>query len=232
MGYSPAAFFTISQEFDFIQRKRLFMKKGIFTVALWVLMSVSVAAAPSLQGSTGLINTQSADVLQAGQLTLGFDRLREGSAQNIVMGIAPQLEMGATRIHYNAGVGDKMLFNAKYALLPEQVITPGISIGVEDALNQNKRTDYIAVSKTLPFGFRLHAGAGNGRYSGAFAGIEKTISPGSFLTGPNIFPATTLIAEYDGNAMNYGIRLAIIPGLKIEGGVRSHAAYYGINFTI
>ncbi len=207
------------------------MKKGILSLGLFWLMTASVAAAPSLQGSTGLINTQSADVLQEGQFTLGFDQVREGSVQNVVMGIAPRVEMGMAAIHYT-DVGNKTLLNGKYALLPEQVLTPGISVGVEDVFNQNQRTEYVAVSKTLPYGFRIHGGVGNGRYHGAYGGIEKTINPVGALMGANTFPATTLIAEYDGNTVNYGVRLSIVSGLKVEGGYRNHAAYYGINFTM
>jgi hypothetical protein len=209
----------------------MFMKKIIFSFALLLLMTATAGAAPSLQGSTGLINTQSADVLQEGQFTLGLDHEREGSVQTVVVGVAPQFELGVAEIHYN-GTGNKTLLNGKYSLMPERILTPGISVGLEDAFNESQRTEYAVVSKTLPFGFRIHAGVGNGRYHGSFGGIEKTINPIGFLAGSNTFPATTLIAEYDGNSMNYGARLAIAPGLKIEGGVRSHAAYYGINFTM
>ena len=207
------------------------MKKVMLSCGLVLFMTATTTAAPSLQGSTGLINTQSADVLQEGQFSLGLDHGREGSVQNVVVGIVPRLEMGVTGIHYH-GVGNKTLLNAKYSLLSEEILIPGIAVGVEDAFNQNHRTEYAVVSKTLPFGFRIHGGGGNGRYHGAFAGIEKTINPFGLLTGSNTFPATTLIAEYDGSTMNYGARLSIMPGLKVEGGWRSHAAYYGINFTM
>jgi hypothetical protein len=207
------------------------MKTVILSCSLLLFMTATATAAPSLQGSTGLINTQSADVLQEGQFSLGLDHGIEGAVQNVVLGIAPRLEMGVNGIHYN-GVGNKTLLNAKYSLLPEKIFIPGIAIGAEDAFNQNQRTEYVVVSKTLPFGFRIHGGVGNGRYHGSFAGIEKTINPIGLLTGSNIFPATTLIAEYDGSTMNYGVRLSIVPGLKVEGGWRSHAAYYGINFTM
>ena len=86
-------------------------------------------------------------------------------------------------------------------------------------------------SKALPFGFRIHAGVGSGRYDGMFGAIEKTINPVSVITGNNCFPATTLIAEYDGRTMNYGARLSIVPGLKLDGGWRNHQIYFGLNFT-
>lgn len=208
-----------------------FINKVIVSLSLGLLMTATATAAPSLQGSTGLINTQAADILQEGQFSLGLDHVNEGTVKNVVVGVVPRVEMGVTDLHYT-GQADKMLFNAKYSLLPEQLITPGLSVGVEDAFNKNQRTSYAAISKTLPFGFRIHAGYGNGRYHGTFGGLEKTINPIGFLTGASTFPATTLIAEYDGSSFNYGARLSIIPGLKVEGGIRNHAAYYGINFTM
>ncbi|MBU2698975.1 hypothetical protein Ga0466249_000054 [Sporomusaceae bacterium BoRhaA] len=207
-----------------------FINKMIFSLSIGLLMTATATAAPSLQGSTGLINTQTADILQEGQFTLGVDHVHEGTVQNVAVGVVPRVEVGVADLHY-IGQADKMLFNAKYSLLSEQMLLPGLSVGVEDAFNKNQRTSYLAISKTLPFGFRIHAGYGNGRYHGIFGGLEKTINPIGF-TGASTFPATTLIAEYDGSAFNYGARLSIIPGLKIEGGIRNHAGYYGINFTM
>jgi hypothetical protein len=210
---------------------KIFINKVIVSLSLGLLMTTAATAAPSLQGSTGLINTQAADILREGQFSLGLDHVHEGTVKNVVVGVIPRVEMGVADLHYT-GQTDKMLFNAKYSLLPEQLITPGLSLGVEDAFNKNQRTSYAVMSKTLPFGFRIHAGYGNGRYHGTFGGLEKTMNPIGFLTGANTFPATTLIAEYDGSSFNYGARLSIISGLKIEGGIRNHAAYYGINFTM
>ena len=106
-----------------------------------------------------------------------------------------------------------------------------VAAGVEDIAAQRQRSFYAVASKALPFGFRLHAGFGNGRFDGVFAALEKTLNPVSVVKGNNTFPATTLIVEFDGHTTNYGARVSIIPGLKLDAGWRNHEAYFGLSFT-
>jgi len=196
----------------------------------FVLTTVPVLAAPSVNGSTGLINSPTADVLRPGQISLGYYHLKEGGVGSFTTNLAPNLELGVAAFRYD-GQSNKNYVNAKFAVVPETILTPGLAIGVEDISNQDNRSLYAVASKALPFGFRIHAGTGGGRFGGVFAGIEKTINPMSVITGNNAFPATTLIAEYDGHTMNYGARLAIVPGLKLDAGLRNHDGYIGITFT-
>lgn len=207
------------------------MKKIMFGISCMLLvMSATVLAAPSINGSTGLINTPTADVLRAGQLSLGYYHLKDGGVGIFNTNIAPNLEIGLAGFRYD-GQQNRNVVNAKFGLVPETVLTPGVAVGVEDISNTEKRSAYVAASKALPFGFRIHAGAGNGRFNGIFAGLEKTINPVSIITGNNAFPATTLIAEYDGKNMNYGARMSIVPGLKLDAGWRKNDSYIGISFT-
>lgn len=209
------------------------MKKTILAAVTWLLMAAPVYAAPSVNGSTGLINTPSADVLQEGQFSLGYYHLKDGGVGSFTMNVAGKLEVGAAGFRYDSDSSQEnhTYVNAKYGLLPETVLTPGVAVGVEDIANVDKRTAYVAASKALPFGFRIHAGVGNGRYDGVFATLEKTINPVGVLTGNNVFPATTLIAEWDGHTMNYGARMAVVPGLKMDVGRRDHQTYFGASFT-
>lgn len=209
------------------------MKRTILAAALLLLTAAPVYAAPSINGSTGLINTPTADVLQAGQFSLGYHHLQEGGVGTFNLNLAKNLELGVAGFRYDSDVNkdNETLFNLKYALLPETVLTPGLAIGIEDIGDDDQRTHYIAASKALPFGFRIHAGIGDGRYDGVFAALEKTINPVSVLTGNNVFPATTLIAEWDGDHMNYGARMAIVPGLKLDAGWRHSETYVGLSFT-
>lgn len=207
------------------------MRKTLFTtVCALFIATASAAAAPSVNGPTGLINTPTADVLRDGQFSLGYYNVNEGSAGSFNLNLAKNLEIGITRYNYDHG-SDKTLLNAKWSILPETVISPGLAVGVEDIGNERDRTAYVVASKALPLGFRIHAGVGGGRYDGGFAALEKTINPISIVTGSNAFPATTLIAEYDGKNMNYGARLAIIPGLKLDAGWRDHKGYAGLTLT-
>lgn len=207
------------------------MKKIMLaTVCAAFMVAAPVAAAPSVNGSTGLINTPSADVLREGQFSLGYYNTREGGVGVFNTNVAPNLEIGVAGFRYD-NQSNKNYLNAKFGLLPETVLSPGLAIGVEDAADKTDRSYYAVASKGLPLGFRIHAGVGSGRYDGFFAGVEKTINPVSVLTGNSAFPATTLIAEYDGRDMNYGARMSIIPGLKLDAGWRHDKTYVGITFT-
>lgn len=209
------------------------MKKLILMVSLsctLMLTAIPAMAAPSVNGSTGLINNPSADVLRPGQMSLGYYHLKNGGVGSFNTNIMPNLELGVAGFRYD-GQENKNYVNAKFALLPESVLTPGIAVGGEDLGNHSERSLYAVASKALPLGFRLHVGAGNGRFHGGFASLEKVINPISIITGNNVFPTTTLIAEYDGKNMNYGARLSIVSGLKLDAGVRNHDGYIGISFT-
>lgn len=207
------------------------MRKVVLGISCALIIASSpVSAAPSVNGSTGLINNPSADVLRQGEFSLGYYHLKEGGVGVFNANILPKLEMGVAGFRYD-GQDNKNYVNAKFSVVPETVFTPGLAVGAEDLANTDKRSFYAVASKALPFGFRIHAGTGNGRFDGMFAGIEKTINPVSIITGNNAFPATTLIAEYDGKHMNYGARLSIVPGLKLDAGWRNHDGYFGISYT-
>lgn len=207
------------------------MKKLAYAAILAVFMgTVTVSAAPSVNGSTGMINAPTADVLQEGQFSLGYYHLKDGGVGVFDTNLTGRLEVGAAGFRYD-GQDSKTLVNAKYGVIPETVLTPGLAIGVEDAGNVKERSVYAVASKGLPFGFRVHVGTGNGQYDGIFAGIEKRLSPLGMITGNNVFPTTSLIAEYDGKYMNYGARVSVVPGLKVDAGWRDHEPYYGISFT-
>lgn len=201
---------------------------AIFTLCLG---TVTASAAPSVNGSTGLINNPSADVLKEGDFSLGYYHLEEGGVGVFNTNLTKRLEIGAAGFRYDGDQDNMTMINAKYGLVSETILTPGLAIGIEDAADEKDRSLYAVASKGLPLGFRVHVGTGNGRYDGLFAGIEKQISPLGLITGNSVFPATSLIAEYDGKDMNYGARISVVPGLKVDAGWRNHEAYYGFSFT-
>ena len=209
------------------------MKKMLaffLSAATIIVSSPAVAAAPSVYGSTGMIANPSADVLREGQFSLGYFRFQDKTHSTFEINLADRLEVGVARIH-NDYHGSDTFFNAKYSLLSETLMGPGLAVGVEDGFNDGQRSLFAVASKGLPFGLRLHIGAGNGRFDGTFAGLEKTWNPVGGVTGNNVFPATTLLVEYDGHRMNYGARLALLPGLKMNAGWQDHHFYTGITFT-
>ena len=207
------------------------MKKVILSMTCAFLMiGMPVLAAPSVNGPTGLINSPTADVLRLGQFSLGYYQMKDGGVSTFNTNLAPNIEVGVSTFHYESQQ-NKNYLHVKFALRPEQILTPGIALGVEGIGSHDKPSLYGVVSKALPFGFRIHAGLGNGRFSGLFASIEKTINPRSIRGSSQSFPVTTLIAEYDGKNMNYGARLTLSPGLKLDVGLRNHDGYVGLHFT-
>lgn len=207
------------------------MKKIMLAaVCATFIVTAPVAAAPTVNGSTGLINTPSSDVLREGQFSLGYYNLHEGKAGSFGIGIAPKLELSVAAFDYDRRSNETYL-NAKFGVLPESVMTPGLAIGIEDMADETDRSFYAVASKGLPLGFRIHAGVGNGRYDGFFAGIEKVLNPVSVVTGNSVFPTTSLIAEYDGHDMNFGARLTLVSGLKVDAGWRHDKTYVGATFT-
>ncbi len=207
------------------------MKKILCGISCVLLLSAApVLAAPSVNGSTGLINNPSADVLREGEFSLGYYHLKDGGVGIFNTNVLPKLELGVAGFRYD-GQDNNNYINAKFSVLPETVLSPGLALGVEDISGSSKRSAYAVASKALPLGFRIHAGVGDGRFNGVFGGIEKTINPVSIITGNNAFPATTLIAEYDGKNMNYGARMSIVPGLKLDAGWRNHDGYFGVSYT-
>lgn len=194
-----------------------------------ILSTASTAvAAPSLLGPTGLIDTPSADSLRPGQFSLGVHKLNRLDTVSLTMNLRPQLELGVAQQQPRHG-NNQTTLNAKWSFVPETILTPGLAVGIE-GVGDGRSSAYAVVSKGLPLGFRLHAGVGTGRFDHGFGAVELMLNPMG-VVGSSTFPTTTLIAEYDGDAMNYGVRVATVPGLKFEAGWRDSKSYFGASYT-
>ena len=116
----------------------------------------------------------------------------------------------------------------KYVLLSETVLTPGLAVGINDLTGKSERSTFAVVSKGLPLGFRVHAGIGSGDFEKGFVALEKNITP---LLGANVFPSTTLLVEYNDNNINYGMRMSIVPDLKLNLGRSDHKTFIGLTYA-
>lgn len=201
------------------------MKKRLILCMAFLLLGGQAQAAPSVSGSTGLINTPSADIVREGQFHLGCYHLKEGDAFSFGTNLAKNFEISISDLSEKGGGAG---LNLKYLIKPERILTPGLAVGVEDIAGERKRAAYVAASKALPFGIRLHVGYGNGRYDGFFYAVEKQLAAAPV---PGVFPDASLIAEYDGKNANYGIRMSLVSGLKINAGWRDHEAYVGLTYN-
>jgi hypothetical protein len=203
------------------------MQKSILIMIACLGTFSQASAAPATTGTTGNIDTPSADVLRPGQASIAYYKLSEGNDIAFGVNIAKNIELSGAKQEYKNAVAETDL-NLKYGVLHEGILTPGVAVGIEDITNQKERTVYAVMSKGLPLGLRVHAGIGNGRYDGLFFAVEKKLIPMSI---GGVFPDTSLIIENNGHAMNYGLRMSIAAGLKLDAGWRDNASYVGFTYN-
>lgn len=192
-------------------------RAALVAALLWLGFSAAQAA-PSLQGSTGLLGTPSADALPQGTWSAGYYRHRGANDAVMTAGLGGGLEASVRR---RDALGEPpWQWNLKWALAPEQVLKPGLALGVDDLAGREQRSVYLAASKALPYGMRLHLGLGNGRFHGAFGALEAPV-----------LPRTWLILEQDGRRWNAGARLALGPEVRLDAGRCGGHTYLGASYT-
>ena len=199
---------------------------GIFSAGL------PASAAPSLSGSTGMIRTPTADVLQPGRAAVGVYAWQDQGRGVLTMGVIKNLELSAAAAWRN-DAETVWPVNAKISLLQEELLLPGIAVGIEDIGGQGRRSVYGVMSKALPFGLRIHVGTGTGRFDGMFGAVEKVLNPVSVKGGRGGFPVTSLLVEMDGYKMNYGLRFRLERGLRLDCGWlgQDERVYVGLTYT-
>ena len=185
----------------------------------------AAAAAPAAGGETGNLMTPSADLMRPGQFHIGW--YEQARQHRLVAAAALDRRWEISALRPTGGASD-VEAGFKYALRGESVLTPGVAVGAEDLTAEHRRSFYAVLSKTLPYGLRVHAGAGNGRYAGGFAALEVRLLPG---VGVGRFPDASAYAEHvDGHAA-YGVRLALSRGMKLAVGVDGHEHFVGISYN-
>ena len=204
------------------------MFKKIFTALLLLYFCQNnwVLAQPSLNGATGLLRLPTADVVKKESFGVGVYSADDVKIRNMGYGLAEKLEVSFANEKHDIEQINK--FNVKYVLLSETVLTPGLAVGINDLTGKSERSTFAVVSKGLPLGFRVHAGIGSGDFEKGFVALEKNITP---LLGANVFPSTTLLVEYNDNNINYGMRMSIVPDLKLNLGRSDHKTFIGLTYA-
>lgn len=197
-----------------------------------LLLSGTGAAAPAMTGSTGMIQTPTADSLRSGQFSAGYYYWHDAGAAVAAVGLPRGMEVSAAA-QRSVGGTDHGIVNLKFNLNQEALLYPAVSIGIEDVGGQGRRSVYGVISKALPYGFRIHIGTGTGRFDGMFGAIEKVLNPVSLRKKQAGFPVTSLIIEMDGFKMNYGLRMRMAHGLRLDAGWLGGAekVYVGMTYT-
>ena len=204
------------------------MFKKFFTALLLLYFCQNnwVLAQPSLNGATGLLELPTADVVKKESFGIGLYSADDVKIRNMGYGLAEKLEVSFANEKQDIEQLNKL--NVKYVLLSETVLTPGLAVGINDLTGKSERSTFAVVSKGLPLGFRVHAGIGSGDFEKGFVALEKNITP---LLGANVFPSTTLLVEYNDNNINYGMRMSIVPDLKLNLGRSDHKTFIGLTYA-
>ncbi|GEM_PF-6492978 len=176
-------------------------------------------ASPSFEGNSGLMRIPTADAIADGTLLAGISYMdREHSkvisddtdAMPVFVGAGflPNLELiGRLTFFHDVKAFDwpynlDRSFNVHYRLMPQKGWTPAVAIGAQDVTFGTTtsflgKAEYV-VGSWEHADWRLHLGAGSGRYDPAFAGVEWAV-PGRHRVH--------LMTEYDSEFVNAGVRL-------------------------
>jgi hypothetical protein len=166
----------------------------------WLLVSIMgtalagrASAAPSLFGPTGLLVIPTADTLAPVSWNTHARIVDTGGDAMMIFGgnygITRQLEVGLSGVDFKP-LGMKALLNAKYALLMESRVTPGVALGGLDIASQMGSSPgvYLVASKSLSsllggpltkYNIRGHLGYGanNVFNDDLFGGLDMQVTP-------------------------------------------------------
>lgn len=193
-------------------RKRKSLWAAGMGLAVFLFGAVGIAgAAQTIQGSTGLINIPSADVVKEGELSAAFHSLPGGGVVALTYGVVGPLEVGVATLN-RGGAAGRFMPVLKFQLMPERKGQPAVAVGLED------RAYYVVMSERLGSGrMRGHLGFGSDRFHGLFLGVSAFLNPVSIRnTGGSAAGGTLLMAEYDGRGVNVGARIGLTQELTLD----------------
>lgn len=170
-------------------------------------------ATPNFVGSTGLLQTPSADTVgdKGFSVFAGFNSPFD--TYGLLFGPMDRLEVGVSFFDVDGG-SDGFSINAKFELLQETDVIPGFAVGIVDAFDEIDRGTswYVVASKDIgrlipirPLDLKAHLGYGGGFYDNEpFAALEFGIAtPLDVAPGR---PRFSFIPEYRNGNVNLGLR--------------------------
>ena len=201
-------------------------------LVIWILcgiiflaISTGAAAGTAVMGPSGLIKTPTADVLDAGDLSLAYHLDGDLGIGSLAYGLTESIEIGVYTRRQDTYLGP----HAKVVLVGENSSFPGVAVGmVHDSF-------YMVASKRLPgSGLRGHIGVGTKAYDGLFLGLSKMINPVVLERGGSSgIPTTILTAEYLKNGLNLGAEMFLTPAVRIKVAAEDlKNLILGVNFKI
>ncbi len=203
------------------------MRKNLLTAILMgslVALPLACEARTLPSGISGVINAPSAYVRSMGHAAVTYQYTEDYKVIGGNVAVMPGLEIAYSRWSPDAGE-DYNMYSAKYMILPETVASPAIAVGIEDATDERDRSAYAVISKAGPWGLKIHAGTGTGRFRDGFVGLEKQFKVNSNKLNLG------LAAEYDGDNFNYGMFVPVGKLMQAEVGMRDDKFYAGVHGT-
>lgn len=203
------------------------MNKQIFKLAMvgLCILPAAISEAKTMpSGMSGVVNTPSAYVRPMGHFGLTYQYSSDVRSIGGNIAVLPSLEVSYSR--WNASdKSDFDMIGAKYMVLPETVVSPALSLGVEDITDENDRSGFVALSKAGPWGLAVHAGVGTGRFRDGFVALEKQFKVNSDVLNLG------LALEYDGEDFNYGMFVPVGKLMQAEAGIRNDKFYTALHGT-
>ncbi len=177
-------------------------------------------AAPSLEGTSGLLRIPTADVAQEGRLLTGISYMARDHAKVqgadtdamptfVGMGFLPNLELVGrlTFFHdvqaFSWPYNLDRSFNVHYRINSQRgEWLPAFAVGAQD-VSYGTTSSYLGQAQYVVGtwrhdNWRVHLGLGSGRYDPVFAGVDAAVS------GPH---KLHLMADYDSQYVNTGLRV-------------------------
>lgn len=175
-------------------------------------------AVPSLEGTSGLMRIPTADVAPEGTLLAGISYMDRSHSKVrsavtdamptfIGAGFLPNLELVGrlTFFHdvkaFNWPYSLDRSFNVHYRACGQRGWLPAVAIGAQD-VSYGTTTSYLGKAEYIVgtwerADWRLHLGAGSGRFDPVFAGVEYAVAGEHEIH---------LMTEYDSDFVNAGVR--------------------------
>jgi hypothetical protein len=219
--------------------------KGLLSVIALSLASYP-ATGQALPGTSGLVSIPTAAITADGRMTVGMNlvapryheyygsRFTENTAQVrfATIGFLPFAEVGLRLTHMSGGtpqgIGDRMV-SVRVRLIKEGVYLPAVAFGAHDVLGTRLfHATYAVASRTLrtpagPAGVTVGYGydvlklrAKGRQFDGVFGGVS--LAPHRWIT---------LMAEYDGERPNAGVRLGPVHGLALLAALQNGDGFSG-----
>lgn len=225
--------------------------RTLLSTALVSLLASTQSPAQTLTGTSGLVTIPTATIAADGEMTVGVNRIarehyeftggtfddRPLTVQFASVGFLPFVEVGLrlTRVVDvpRQALGDRMV-SVRVRVLKEGTRLPAVAVGAHDLIGTRiYHATYAVASKTVqtpagPAG--LHLGYGHdvlglqakGRqFDGLFGGMS--LAPRQWVR---------LLAEYDGERPNAGVRLGPVHGVALLAALRElDGVSGGVSYT-